>query len=61
MSEKYEFIDAEYATLPAEGEAPAVVQMCGSPYLTGVPQVALPCPDRSERHRQLRCPGRRFG
>ena len=28
MSEKYEFIDAEYATLPAEGDAPAVVQMC---------------------------------
>ena len=29
MTEKYEFIDAEYATLPAEGEAPTVVQMCG--------------------------------
>ena len=28
MSEKYEFIDAEYAILPAEGDAPAVVQMC---------------------------------
>ena len=28
MSEKYEFIDAECATLPAEGDAPAVVQMC---------------------------------
>ena len=28
MSEKYEFIDAECATLPAEGEAPTVVQMC---------------------------------
>jgi putative transposase len=28
VSEKYEFIDAEYATLPAEGGAPAVVQMC---------------------------------
>ena len=28
MSEKYVFIDAEYATLPAEGEAPTVVQMC---------------------------------
>lgn len=28
MSEKYAFIDAEYATLPAEGDAPAVVQMC---------------------------------
>jgi putative transposase len=28
VTEKYEFIDAEYATLPAEGEAPAVVQMC---------------------------------
>jgi putative transposase len=25
---KYEFIDAECATLPAEGEIPAVVQMC---------------------------------
>ena len=31
MSEKYEFIDAEYAALPAEGDAPAVVQMCGWP------------------------------
>ena len=28
MSEKYEFIDAECATLPAEGDAPAIVQMC---------------------------------
>ena len=28
MTEKYEFIDAEYATMPAEGCAPAVVQMC---------------------------------
>ena len=28
MSEKYEFIDAECASLPAEGDAPAVVQMC---------------------------------
>ncbi len=28
VSEKYEFIDAECATLPAEGEAPTVVQMC---------------------------------
>ena len=28
MSEKYEFIDAECATLPAEGKAPTVVQMC---------------------------------
>ena len=28
MSEKYEFIDAECATLPAEGDAPAVVQIC---------------------------------
>ena len=28
MSEKYGFIEAEYATLPAEGEAPNVVQMC---------------------------------
>ena len=28
MSEKYEFIDAECAILPAEGDAPAVVQMC---------------------------------
>jgi putative transposase len=28
VSEKYLFIDAEYATLPAEGDAPAVVQMC---------------------------------
>ena len=28
VSEKYEFIDAECATLPAEGDAPAVVQMC---------------------------------
>ena len=28
MTEKYLFIEAEYATLPAEGEAPAVVQMC---------------------------------
>jgi putative transposase len=25
---RYAFIDAEYATLPAEGEAPTVVQMC---------------------------------
>ena len=30
MSEKYEFIDAECATLPADGEAaPTIVQMCG--------------------------------
>ncbi len=28
MSEKYEFIDAECATLPSEGKAPTVVQMC---------------------------------
>ena len=28
MSEKYGFTEAEYATLPAEGEAPAVEQMC---------------------------------
>jgi putative transposase len=28
VTEKYVFIDAEYATLPAEGEAPTVVQMC---------------------------------
>ena len=28
MSEKYEFIEAEYATLPAEGKAPTAVQMC---------------------------------
>ena len=28
MSEKYEFIDAEYATMPAEGDAPVVMQMC---------------------------------
>ena len=28
MTEKYAFIDAEYAILPAEGDAPAVVQMC---------------------------------
>ena len=28
VSEKYEFIDAECATLPVEGEAPTVVQMC---------------------------------
>jgi putative transposase len=28
VSEKYGFIEAEYATLPADGEAPAVVQMC---------------------------------
>jgi transposase InsO family protein len=28
VSEKYELIDAECATLPAEGEAPTVVQMC---------------------------------
>ena len=28
MSEKHEFIDAECATLPAEGDAPAIVQMC---------------------------------
>lgn len=29
MTEKYGFIDAEYATMPAEGKAPTVVQMCG--------------------------------
>ena len=30
MSEKYSFIDAEYAGTPASaGEAPTVVQMCG--------------------------------
>ncbi len=30
MSDKYEFIDAECATLPADGEAaPTIVQMCG--------------------------------
>ena len=28
MTDRYAFIDAEYATLPAEGEAPAAVQMC---------------------------------
>jgi putative transposase len=28
VSEKYKFIDAECAALPAEGDAPAVVQMC---------------------------------
>lgn len=28
MSEKYEFIDAECATAPEEGDAPAAVQMC---------------------------------
>ena len=28
MTERYEFIDAECAYLPAEGSAPAVVQMC---------------------------------
>ena len=28
MTDRYEFIDAEYATMPAEGDAPAVVQMC---------------------------------
>ena len=28
MTEKYEFIDAEYATMPGQGDAPAVVQMC---------------------------------
>ena len=30
MSDRYEFIDAEYANLPAEkaGNAPAIVQMC---------------------------------
>jgi transposase InsO family protein len=28
VSEKYEFIDAEYAAPPAEGDAPTVVQMC---------------------------------
>jgi putative transposase len=29
VTDKYEFIDAEYAALPAEGEAPTVAQMCG--------------------------------
>jgi len=29
VSEKYAFIDAECADLPAYGEAPTVVQMCG--------------------------------
>ena len=30
MSEKYEFIDAEYANVPAgkAGDAPAIAQMC---------------------------------
>jgi len=28
VSEKYDFIDAESAVLPAEGDAPAIVQMC---------------------------------
>ena len=28
MSEKYEFIDAEYATMASEGKAPVVMQMC---------------------------------
>jgi putative transposase len=28
VTEKYEFIDAGYACLPAEGESPAIVQMC---------------------------------
>jgi len=29
VSEKYDFIDAEYATVPAQGDAPTIVQMCG--------------------------------
>jgi putative transposase len=29
VTEKYSFIDAEYATSPDRGEAPTVVQMCG--------------------------------
>jgi putative transposase len=29
VSERYEFIGAEYATTPAKGDAPTVVQMCG--------------------------------
>lgn len=29
MSEKFDFIDAEYATVLAEGEPPTIVQMCG--------------------------------
>jgi len=29
VTQKYEFIDAEYATIPAEGDAPTIVQMCG--------------------------------
>jgi hypothetical protein len=28
VSEKYEFIDAEYATAPQQDEAPTVTQMC---------------------------------
>jgi putative transposase len=28
VTEKYEFIEAEYACLPAQGEAPTIVQMC---------------------------------
>ena len=28
MSEKYAFIDAEYATAPQQDEAPTVTQMC---------------------------------
>jgi putative transposase len=28
VTEKYEFIDAEYATLPAVGDAPTIVQVC---------------------------------
>ena len=28
MSEKYAFIDAEYATVPPQGKAPTVTQMC---------------------------------
>ena len=26
---RIKFIDAEYATMPAEGDAPVVMQMCG--------------------------------
>ena len=28
MTDKFEFIDAEYAAPPAEGDAPTVKQMC---------------------------------
>ena len=45
MSDRYEFIDAEYANVPAEktGKAPTIVQMCRwlGVSIYGVPEIRV--------------------